>query len=324
MATFRVWITRLWRTLHPARNDRDLEQELRIHLDLAAADARRRGAAPASAARAASIESGGMAQAMETLRDQRGLPWLDDLVRDVRHAIRLLQRNPVFAGIAVISLAVGIGANCAIFSLADELILRPLPVRDPGAVLTVSADILDQGFIGVRMSYPNYRDLRDKSRSFDGLVAYELSSVSFARSPQAVREMRLGMLVSDNFFDVLGVQPALGRGFTPEEGQVPGRDAVVVLSYDFWKNALAEDTSILNAVVWMNGIDFHVIGVAPASFTGTEPPVRPAFYVPIMMAHRLSDALEDRRANREGQSVWVEGLLKPGVELQVAQAVHTY
>ena len=87
--------------------------------------------------------------------------------------------------------------------------------------------------------------------------------------------MRIGMLVSDNFFDVLGIHAALGRTFAPEEAQVPGRDAVVVLSYDFWKNGLAEDTSILDTVVWMNGIDFHVIGVTPATFTGTEVPLRP-------------------------------------------------
>ena len=244
MATLREWIIRLWGTLDRGRKDGDLEQELRFHVERAAEDLRPGRPSLEIATRAAAVHAGAIAQTMEVLRDQRGLPWLDDLARDVRHACRLLRRNPVFTGVAVISLAIGIGANGAIFSLTDELILRPLPVRDPAAVVTVSADAPDQGFGGGgRMSYPNYRDLRDSSQSFDGLLAYQISTASFARSRETVREMRMGMLVSDNFFDVLGVQPALGRTFTREEGQAPGRDAVVVLSYDFWKNALAADTS---------------------------------------------------------------------------------
>jgi predicted permease len=320
MAIVREWIVRLWGTLRPGRKDGDLEQELRLHAELAADDLRRDGRTAASATRAVAIGSGGMAQAMEVLRDQRGLPWLDDLVRDVRHAGRLLRRNPVFTSVAVISLALGIGANGAMFSLADELILRPLPVRDPGAVVTVTADTPDEDFGGGGVSYPNYRDLRDGSHSFDGLVASHISRVSFARSRQTVREMRMGMLVSDNFFHVLGVQPALGRFFAPEEGHVPGRDAVVVLSFDFWKNALAGDPSILDATVWMNGIDFHVIGVAPAVFTGTGPPLRPAFYAPLMMAQRLGAAPENLLENREARLFSIKGRLKSGMSKERARA----
>jgi putative ABC transport system permease protein len=319
MATLREWVIRLRETIRPRRNDRELEEELRLHLELAAEDARRAGG-PESAARVAAIRSGGVAQAMEAMRDQRGLPWLDDAVRDVRHAARLLRRNPVFTAIAVLSLGLGIGANGAIFSLADALLLRPLPVREPGAVVTVIADAPENAFTGGRLSYPNYRDLRDKARSFEGLVAYQISTVGFARSPRSVREMHMGMLVSDNFFEVLGVQPALGRSFTPEEGQVPGRDAVVVLSYDFWKNALGADPSILNSVVWMNGVGFQVVGVAPASFTSTEPPLRPAFYAPVMMAQRLSPARENVLEAREIRRYRVKGRLKPHVSKQSAQA----
>ena len=322
MATLREWIVRLWGTLRPGRKDRDLERELRLHMEIAAEDARRNGHSSESAARTAAIGSGGVAQAMEALRDQRGLPWLDDVLRDLRHACRMLKHNPVFAAVAVTSLAMGIGANSAIFSLADELILRPLPVRDPASVVTVSADTPDEGF-GGGVSYPNYRDLRDVSHAFDGLVAYQISSVSFARSRETVREMHRGALVSDNFFDVLGVPPALGRTFRPEEGRVPGRDAVVVLSYDFWKNALAADASIVNAVVWMNSIDFHVIGVAAEDFTGMEPPFRPAFYVPLMMAQRLGAAVKNPLEKREARAFSVIGRLKPGISKQRAQAEFT-
>ncbi len=254
------------------------------------------------------------------MRDQRSLPWIGDLVRDGHHAVRLLLRNPVFAGIAVLSIAVGIGANCAIFSLADALLLRPLPVRDPAEIVTIHADTPDHEATGGRMSYPNYRDLSAASASFDGLVAYQFTRVSVARSRDAARDMRVGMLVSDNFFGVLGVTPALGRGFTLEEGRVPGKDAVVVLGYDFWTSTLAADRAILNDVIWMNGIDFHVVGVAPPNFDGTEPPLRPAFYVPLAMAQRLSAAPNDLREQRQVRSVIVKGRLKPHVSRQGARA----
>src|SRR6185295_9990777 len=170
MTTLREWLVRLWGTLAPGREDRDLEEELRLHAELTG------------------HRAGGIAQAMESLRDQRGLPWLDDLIRDVRHACRLLRRSPVFAATAVMSLALGIGANTAIFSLADASLLRPLPVRDPGSIVTISAAGVDDRRGGV--SYPNYRDLRDRSRSFDGLIAHQRSTFSFARSRDAGREMR--------------------------------------------------------------------------------------------------------------------------------------
>ena len=139
MATLREWVSRLWGTLRGNRPDRDLEEELRLHLELATDDARRPGGSPENAARAARIRSGGTAQAMEALRDQRGLPWLQDLASDVRYGCRMLAKNPGFTIVAVLSLAIGIGANCAIFSFADALLLRPLPVARPGEVFTVGS-----------------------------------------------------------------------------------------------------------------------------------------------------------------------------------------
>jgi predicted permease len=320
MGVLREWLFRLWGAVRRRRSDADLEQELRLHQDLAVEDARRHTTSSERVGRAAALRSGGMAHAMDHMRDQRGLPWLDDVMRDVRHAVRLLRRNPVFAAIAIASLAVGVGANCAIFSLADELFLRPLPVRDPAAVMTLSTDARDDTFYDGGMSYPNYLDLRDTSQSFDGLAAYRISAVSFARSPGAVRETHRGELVSDNFFRVLGVEPAIGRAFAPGEGHVPGRDAVVVLSDDFWRNTLGADPSILNAIVWMNGVAFQVIGVAPASFTGTEQPFRPAFYAPIAMAPRLGARLEDELTKRDDRAYAVKGRLKAGVSKARARA----
>ena len=135
MRTFREWIHRLQGTLGPGRRDADLEHEIRSHVEMAADDARRRGLAPADAARGARIEAGGALQAMDALRDQRGLPWLDDLARDVSHGLRTLRRTPVFTAVALLTLALGIGANTAIFSIVNGVILRPLDHPEPNQLM---------------------------------------------------------------------------------------------------------------------------------------------------------------------------------------------
>ena len=137
--------------------------------------------------------------------------------QEIRHACRMFAKNPGFTTIAVLSLVLGIGANSAIFSLADALLLRPLPIRDPGAVVTIGTAPPGSHYGGV--SYANYRDFRDSLQSFDGVVAFTYSTWGVATSPQDVAQMRMGVFVSDNFFPVLGVEPTLGRGFRRDEGQ---------------------------------------------------------------------------------------------------------
>ena len=315
-AAIREWLHRARGIGAPVRDDRDLELELRLHLEMAADEARRRGDPPDLAQRTAAVRAGGVAQAMDALRDQRGLPWLDDLVRDLHHAFRLLRRSPVFAVVAIVSLALGIGANAAIFSLADAALLRPLPVRDPDGIVTITAATVDDR--RTAMSYLNYLDLRTLARSFDGMVAHQRTTFSFARVPGAAAEMRMGVLVSDNFFTVLGIPTAQGRTFTLDEGAVPGRDAVVVLGYDFWKNALGGDTSILDTIVRINGIDFTVVGVAAERFSGLDPYIRPAFYVPLMMSERLSAESGSLLHDRAARTLVVKARLKNGVSRQAA------
>ena len=137
------------------------------------------------------------------------------MMQEIRHAFRMIARSPGFTAIAVLSLALGIGANAAIFSLADALLFRPLPVTDPGSVMALSLDT-PGGDLG-NFSYPDYRDLRSSAKSLDGLTAFQLATFSLARSKDEVPQMRAGLEVSDNFFSVLGVQPTLGRSFLPEE-----------------------------------------------------------------------------------------------------------
>ena len=240
------------------------------------------------------------------------------LFQEIRHAVRMMLRSPGLTAVAALSLALGIGVNSAMFSLHDALMLRPLPIPDPNAVLAVTADSPDEPS-GGRMSYPNYRDLRAQTRTFDGLVAFQQTVQTFASSRDASRDVRLGLLVSDNFFDVLRVQPTLGRGFTSSEGEVPDRDAVVVLGYDFWNGTLAADPAIVGRVVLINGVDFTVAGVAPERFTGMDTFFKPDFYVPIMMARSLTqNALQrggstvgDPIEGREARTFAVRGRLRP-------------
>jgi predicted permease len=238
--------------------------------------------------------------------------------QDVRHAYRMFVKNPGFTAIAALSLALGIGANSAIFSLADALLFRPLPIRDPGAVVTISTAPPDSPYGGV--SYANYRDFRDKLRSFDGVVAFTFSTWGVATSAKDAAQMRMGVFVSGNFFSVLGVEPTLGRGFRRDEGQVPGRDAVVVLGHQFWKTHFAASPSAIGQTIRINGVDFTVVGVAPEKFTGIERYIRPAMFVPLMMKQRLDASKDDPLEKRGDHGLTVKARLRPGTSMRTAQA----
>jgi predicted permease len=240
------------------------------------------------------------------------------LLKEIRQALRLLAKNPEFTAIAALSLALGIGANSAIFSLADAILLRPLPVLKPRQVVNVTSETPSTP-LG-RISYPDYRDLRDKSRSFDGLVLYQFYTFGVTTSPTVTPQMRLGALVSDNFFRVLGVQPALGRGILPEEDKVSGRDPVIFLTHDYWRFQFANDTSAIGRTIRLNGIDFTIVAVLPENFTTIDQWVRPAFYVPLTMAQRLRAAKTDPLEDRKERSWQVKGRLKPGVSREAAQS----
>jgi putative ABC transport system permease protein len=302
-----------------SRLDRETRDELAFHLASRARDLTESGLTPDAAERQARIEMGGIEKHVDGIRDARGFPFVDELVQDLRHGFRLLVKNPGFTAVSVLSLGLGIGANSAVFSLADALLLQPLPVSAPGDIVSVST--VDNGpSYGARMSYLNYRDLRDLSRSFDGLVAHRLSAFSVARSATAAAEMKFGVVVSENFFSVLGVPMTLGRGFVPDEGRVPGRDAVVVLSHDLWKTGTAGDDSVIGSHLRINGIDFTVIGVAAPSFTGMDRFIRPALYVPMAMDTRLLPAHASVNDDRSAFSLAVYGRLKRGVSRAAANA----
>src|SRR6516164_1759595 len=176
------------------------------------------------------------------------------MFKDFRQALRSLRQNPGFALAAIISIALAIGVNAAAFSFVDTLVFRPLPVRDAGRVVSLrmispSATATAMANTGTDLSYPDYVNFRDNSRSFDGLIAYGLKSAGFAMDAHTQARLKLAYVVSGNFFQVLGADPTVGRAFRPDEDEVPGRDAVVVLANDFWKQEFAGNPSVVGTQI---------------------------------------------------------------------------
>jgi hypothetical protein len=173
MAMLREWLRRLWGTLRPNARDREIQEELRAHLELAADQMQRRGTAPEDARRAARLEYGGVAQAAESMRDRRGFPWFSDLASDLRYGLRMLRRSPGFALLAVVIMALGIGANTAVFSVVNTVLLRPLAYRDPDRIVTLASPLIGgEAPVGLPklVSIPNFQDWHDQSSSFEAMA----------------------------------------------------------------------------------------------------------------------------------------------------------
>ena len=234
---------------------------------------------------------------------------------EIRYALRLLARNPGFTAVAALSLALGIGANSAIFSLADALLLRPMPVPQPSAVVTISTDKPDD--VG-GMSYADYRDFRAHSHSFDGIAAFHNVSLSIAKPSSENPRLRSGLAVSDNLFQALEVQPSLGRAFTEQDAAA--RNPVAVISDDFWRSEFSSDPAILGHTIRINGVDFDIIGVTPESFPGVDQYVRPSVYIPATLIQRLTGSPKDITEDRSALNFEIKGRLKTGVTREQAQA----
>jgi predicted permease len=247
------------------------------------------------------------------------------MLRDLRYALRALQRNPGFAAVAIISLALGIGANSAIFSLADFILLRPLAVPKASEIIVVQSQLRGEAlgffFQYSGLSYPDFDDLRKKSSSFAGLTASQYFQFGLAPDKTALPQMKYGALVSGNFFSVLGVRPELGRGFRADEDKVPGRDAVVVLGHDLWTTEFASSPDVIGKSIFLNGLPFTVVGVAPESFRGPNVWIRADLYVPLAMEPTLAGESQQSELEMRGLRVMmVQGRLKPGVRVGQAAA----
>jgi predicted permease len=237
------------------------------------------------------------------------------MIKDLRYAIRSLMKRPGFVAVAVITLALGIGANTAIFSLVNAVLLRSLPVERPGEIVSVAIRGKDDSMSA--FSYPNYRDFRDRNEALSGLLLYRFVPLSLSRS--GANERVWGYEVSGNYFDVLGVKAIRGRTFLPEEDKTPLSHPVAVLSYQSWQRRFGGDPDIVGKDVLLNDHQFRVIGIAPEGFKGTEMIYTPEIWLPTAMmawAEPGSNWLEDRNT----RNFFANGRLKPGVNLRQAEA----
>jgi predicted permease len=241
------------------------------------------------------------------------------MLSDLRYAFRALRHHPSFSLVAILSIALGIGVNSVIFSLADALLLRPLSVPDAGRVLNVRSQLAGES--PASMSYPDFRDFRSRSKAFAELTAFRIARFGVTKAKNELPEMTAGLLVTGNFFEALRVPPRLGRAFGPAEDSVPGRDAVTVISDDTWHNLFSGSPDVVGRPLYVNGIELKIIGVAPASFAGVDNFFRPALYIPIAMSKTLMpEAKIDWTEDRSERAVDVKGRMAPGVSKDQAAA----
>ena len=200
------------------------------------------------------------------------------LLQDLRYALRQLLKSPGFALTTILTLALGIGANTAIFSLFNALVLRPLPVTDPARIVNVYRTVESEARYGV-FSYPEYVDYRDHNTVFSGLAAFTGTRVTLTGS--GADQTLQALLVSGNYFSVLGIAAAPGRTFAAEEDQTPNSHPVVVLSHDLWERRFQGDPNLVGRTLTLNSVSYTVVGIAPKTFGGTEPDP-PDLWAPIM------------------------------------------
>jgi putative ABC transport system permease protein len=306
----RTW-KRLTGTFASARRERELAAELEAHLEMQTEDNLARGLSPAEARRQALLKFGGVESAKESYRDQRGLPQLDALAQDTRYAFRAMRKNPGFTAVAVLSLALGIAATTAIFSIVNSTLLAPLPYGDPGRLVTISLD----GAI----TAPLFESFRQEARSLEQAALFVNVSLNLAGSgePERVPAAR----VSAGLFNLLGAQPRLGRTFTAEEDQ-PGRDAVVVIGDGLWKRRFGGDPRVLGRKVIVNGVPQTIVGIMPPGFQFPDGPELPSFVGPFPPAQIWRPmALADWERTCAGCfNFGMIARLRPGVPPEAARA----
>jgi predicted permease len=318
MRVLSEWWRRFRATFLPDRRDEDLAEELRLHLELVADEARRRGHDPDEAVRMARLKAGGTAQAMEALRDQRGLLWLEDLARDVRYGLRVLRRSRAFASVAILTLALGLGANAAIVHLIDAVNLRSLPIANAEELTDVRADGVDgfgiQAGHNGRVTYPLWEQIRAHQRAFSGIFAWGNAGLIVGRGAAAQRAE--GLWVSGDFFQVLGITPGRGRLITSRDDSPACDSHAAVVSHDFWQTSLGGRESVVGSTLTIVNQPVTVVGVTPAGFTGLE--VGRSFDVALPLCIGVLGSEEGRR-----RDLWwlrVMGRLEPDWTLAAADA----
>lgn len=286
--------------------DEEIEDELRSHVQHRADDLERDGLSRAEAERRARLEFGGHQRFKEECRETLGFAWLDVLVRDLRYGIRVLLKSPGFTLTAVLTLALGIGANAVVFSVLNAFVLRPLDVPSAETLYQVERGPDKAGV----QSYPDYIDLRDRNRSFDGLAAWDVAETALDTAGEPSRVWIYA--VSGNYFDVLHLQPQVGRLFHQADEHGPDSMPFMVLGYAYWHAHFHGDPSVVGRVVRVNKHPYTIVGVAPPAFHGTLLFFTPDLYLPLVNQEQWTGQKQlDQRGNH-----WIFqtiGHLKPGV-----------
>jgi predicted permease len=298
--------------LNKDKVEQDLDQELRFHLEMEIEGNLRRGMSLAEARREAMVSFGGIEKFKEECRDVRSAVLVESFLKDVRYGARILFRNPGFFAIAVLTLGLGIGANTAIFSVIYGVLVKPLPYKDGNQLVIVQQQAPLAHLLNVPFSVKEVQDYREQSQTLDAVVEHHSMSFTLLGGPEAQR-VQTGV-VSANFFDVLGVKPLLGRTFVAADEE-PGADAVLVLSYQYWRQSHGGDPNIVGRVFQMNNRPHTVIGVLPPI---PQYPVEQDVYMPTSQCPTRSS--EQFKANRNSRMMSVFGRLKAGIPVAQAQA----
>ena len=308
------------------RKQGDFTAEIEAHLELEAEQLKERGLSGEEARMAARRAFGNVTRAEERFYESGRWLWWDHLAQDLRFGLRTLRKNPAFTVVAVLTLALGIGANTSIFSLLNAVMLRDLPVEKPGQLV-----LLGNGRVGGATddfartdlySYPFYRELRQKNQGFSDVCA--MLSTSFAKmhgavAGNAVLEPLNVQLVSGSYFSMLGINAMLGRTFTEAEDEPAGGHPVAMISYSWWNRRFARDPAIIGKTVTLGSTVYTVIGVTPAGFFGTAVGQAPNVWIPLSMEKQVSpgwNGLEDKMF----ESLYILGRLKTGISAGQAQA----
>ncbi len=307
------WVSRLARVFFAARLDRELDEEQRFHLEARADQLVRQGVTPEDAAAEAARRFGNPLLLREQSRDVKLLPWLESVVQDVRYTVRSLQRSRGFTVVSTLTLALGIGATTAIFGVMDAILLRPLPVEDPAALVLLRPG----GF-----QYPAFREFHTRTDLFVDLFATSGVTPLDVEVNAGVREPSTVSLVSGSFFTTLGVRPALGRVFDAGDDRAAGEHPVAVVSHGYWQRRLGGDAAIVDRVIRIGGVPLTIIGVAPAGFFGEQVGAAPDMWVPLTMWGQIVTGRNLLESPRAG---WLRIIarMRPEISAAAAQPVLT-
>jgi predicted permease len=291
-----------------SRLDREIAAELQSHIDLRTEDNLARGMAPAEARREALLRFGNPTSTRERVAASDAHLTLEDFLRDLRYAARQLRRSPGFAVTAIVTLAVGIGANVVVFGVLNALLLRPLPVAGAERLF----EVVNHGQGDDNQSYPDYVDYRARNTAFADMATYRIGNVGLSTGGSAKKCWHYE--VSGNYFDMLGVQPQLGRTFHTSDEHGPNSAPFIVLTDAFWRSHFSADPRVIGMSVDLNKHPYTIIGVTPKTFNGTEIFLWPDFFIPIVNAPQIEGY--DFLTKRMNHGLFVLGMLKPGVTPQ--------